>query len=48
MSKAIKQMQMDALKQTFGEVKDFVVLNIPELGLESEEIVLSRSTRQAG
>jgi ribosomal protein L10 len=28
MSKVIKQMQMDALKETFGAAKDYVVLNI--------------------
>jgi ribosomal protein L10 len=28
MSKVIKQMQMDALKKTFGTAKDYVVLNI--------------------
>jgi large subunit ribosomal protein L10 len=28
MSKVIKQMQMDALKQTFGEVRDLVLLSI--------------------
>jgi large subunit ribosomal protein L10 len=31
MSKAIKQMQMDALKETFGGVQDFVVLSISGL-----------------
>jgi large subunit ribosomal protein L10 len=36
MSKAIKQMQMDALKQTFGSVKDFVVLSISGLTAQQE------------
>lgn len=31
MSKAVKQMQMDALKTSFGDVKDMVVLNITGL-----------------
>jgi large subunit ribosomal protein L10 len=36
MSKAIKQMQMDALKQTFGRVQDFVVLSINGLTAQQE------------
>jgi ribosomal protein L10 len=36
MSKAIKQMQMDALKQTFGSVQDFVVLSIKGLTAQQE------------
>jgi large subunit ribosomal protein L10 len=31
MSKAIKKLQLDALKETFGSVKDFVVLSISGL-----------------
>lgn len=31
MSKAIKQMQIDALRETFGSVRDFVVLSITGL-----------------
>ncbi len=36
MSKAIKQMQMDALKQAFGSVQDFVVLSIKGLTAQQE------------
>jgi len=36
MSKVIKQMQMDALKQTFGSVQDFVVLSISGLTAQQE------------
>jgi ribosomal protein L10 len=36
MSKAIKQMQMDALKQTFGDVKTLVVLSSTKLGAIAE------------
>jgi large subunit ribosomal protein L10 len=36
MSKAIKQMQMDALKDTFGGVQDFVVLSISGLSATQE------------
>ncbi len=36
MSKAIKQMQMDVLKQTFGKVQDFVVLSIKGLTAQQE------------
>src|SRR5262249_1486525 len=36
MSKAIKQMQMDALKQTFGNVQDFVVLSITGLSAQQD------------
>jgi large subunit ribosomal protein L10 len=36
MSKAIKQMQMDALKTTFGEVRDYVVLNITGLSAQQD------------
>jgi large subunit ribosomal protein L10 len=36
MSKAIKQMQMDALKETFGRVQDFVVLSIKGLTAQQE------------
>ncbi len=36
MSKAIKQMQMDALKQTFGSVQDFVVLSISGLTAQQD------------
>jgi large subunit ribosomal protein L10 len=36
MSKAIKQMQMDALKQTFGGVQDFVLLSISGLTAQQE------------
>jgi large subunit ribosomal protein L10 len=36
MSKAIKQLQMDALKQTFGGVQDFVVLSISGLTAQQE------------
>jgi large subunit ribosomal protein L10 len=36
MSKAIKQMQMDALKETFGSVRDFVVLSIKGLTAQQE------------
>jgi large subunit ribosomal protein L10 len=36
MSKAIKQLQMDALKQTFGGVQDFVVLSIKGLTAQQE------------
>jgi large subunit ribosomal protein L10 len=32
MSKAIKQMQMDDLKRTFGNVRDMVLLNVVGLG----------------
>ena len=32
MSKAIKQMQMDDLKKTFGSVRDMVLLNVVGLG----------------
>jgi large subunit ribosomal protein L10 len=32
MSKAIKQMQMDDLKKTFGSVRDLVLLNVVGLG----------------
>jgi len=32
MSKVIKQMQMDALKDTFGSVRDLVLLNVVGLG----------------
>jgi len=32
MSKVIKQMQMDALKNTFGDVRDLVLLNVVGLG----------------
>jgi len=35
-SKAIKQMQMDVLKQTFGSVQDFVVLSINGLNAQQE------------
>jgi large subunit ribosomal protein L10 len=35
-SKAIKQMQMDALKQTFGGVRDLAVLNIVGLNATSD------------
>src|SRR5579862_4427253 len=31
MSKVIKQMEMDALKKTFGEVRDLVVLSVKGL-----------------
>ncbi|HKI32603.1 MAG TPA: 50S ribosomal protein L10 [Gemmataceae bacterium] len=36
MSKAIKQMQMDALKITFGSVQDFVLLSITGLTAQQE------------
>jgi large subunit ribosomal protein L10 len=36
MSKAIKQMQMDALKQVFGDVQDFLVLSITGLTAQQE------------
>src|SRR3954466_14687685 len=32
MSKVIKQMQMDALRNTFGSVRDLVLLNVVGLG----------------
>jgi large subunit ribosomal protein L10 len=39
MSKAIKQMQMDALKETFGGVQDFVVLSISGLNATQENVL---------
>jgi large subunit ribosomal protein L10 len=36
MSKAIKQMQMDDLRQTFGSVRDLVLLNVVGLGAVPE------------
>jgi large subunit ribosomal protein L10 len=36
MSKAIKQMQMDAMKQTFGGVKNMVVISSTKLGAIAE------------
>src|SRR5947209_3863198 len=36
MSKAIKQMQMTALKHTFGSVQDFVLLSISGLSAQQE------------
>lgn len=36
MSKAIKQLQMDAMKQTFGGVKNMVVLSSTKLGAIAE------------
>src|SRR5581483_4936632 len=39
MSKAIKQMQMDALKETFGGVQDFVVLSISGLSATPENVL---------
>ncbi len=36
MSKAIKQLQMDALRATFGSVRDFVVLSIKGLTAQQE------------
>ena len=36
MSKAVKQMQMDALKQTFGSVRDLVVLSISGLNCQAD------------
>ena len=36
MSKVIKQMEMDALKKTFGEVRDLVLLSVKGLSCGSE------------
>jgi large subunit ribosomal protein L10 len=36
MSKAIKQMQMDALADTFGDVQDFVLLSISGLNAQQD------------
>jgi large subunit ribosomal protein L10 len=36
MSKAIKQMEMDALKQSFGSVREYVVLSIKGLGAQAD------------
>jgi large subunit ribosomal protein L10 len=39
MSKAIKQMQMDALKETFGSAQDFVVLSITGLTAQQDNVL---------
>src|SRR5947209_4340255 len=36
MSKQIKQMQMDALKQTFGDVRDMVLLSVSGLSCQED------------
>jgi large subunit ribosomal protein L10 len=36
MSKAIKQMEMDALKQSFGSFREYVVLSIKGLGAQAD------------
>jgi ribosomal protein L10 len=39
MSKVIKQMQMDALKDTFREVRDLVVLSIKGLSAQADNVL---------
>jgi large subunit ribosomal protein L10 len=46
MSKAIKQMQMDALKQTLGSVQDFVVLSISGLTAQQDNSLRAALRKQ--
>jgi large subunit ribosomal protein L10 len=41
MSKQIKQMEMDALKETFGDVRDMVVLSASKLDCQSDHAIRS-------
>jgi large subunit ribosomal protein L10 len=41
MSKQIKQMEMDALKQTFGDVRDMVVFSASQLDCQSDHAIRS-------